>query len=80
MVDLRIPDNPDALFADGFEAAYIGAVQQFSLPPVACYDYDLCIGILVAEGLSEDDACEHMSFNVTGAWVGENTPMFLHRP
>jgi hypothetical protein len=31
------------------------------------------------DGMDLEDAVEHMDFNVTGAWVGEQTPMFLVR-
>jgi hypothetical protein len=33
----------------------------------------------VAQGLTEDDAAEFVGFNQIGAWVGENTPLWLHR-
>ena len=69
--------NPDALFADGFEGALIGYVQQFSKPPLALYDHKKCIEILVKrDGMDFDEAHEFFSFNVQGSWVGENTPAF----
>jgi hypothetical protein len=69
--------NPEALLADGFEAAFIGIGQQFNRH-LAVYDYDACVQIL-AQDMTEDEAIEYMEFNVVGAWVGENTPIFLHR-
>ena len=30
--------------------------------------------------MTAEDAYEHMSFNVTGAWCGEHTPIFIHLP
>ena len=29
------------------------------------------------DGMSYDEAMEYFDFNVQGAWVGENTPIFL---
>jgi len=75
--------NPDALFADGFDDALIGVARQFNRH-LALYDYQKCVEILASQmdsGTDEDErlemALEHMEFNVVGAWMGENTPLFL---
>jgi len=68
----------ETLYADGFEAALIGIGQQFNRE-LAIYDYDKCIEILMSDGMSFDDAIEYMDFNVTGAWVGDHTPVFLRK-
>lgn len=67
-----------ALLADGFEEALIGFGFQFTAP-VAVYDRDHCIRILMEQGggISEEDAEEYFEFNVAGAWVGPSTPVFL---
>jgi hypothetical protein len=68
--------NEEILLADGFEDALIGYCQVFS-KTIAIYDEAKCIGILMKrDGMSEEDALEYFSFNVTGAYVGENTPGF----
>lgn len=68
----------DAILADGFEDALLGFGYQFS-HPVAIYDYYKCVEILMSrDGCDEHDALEFMEFNVSGAWVGESTPIFLH--
>tara|TARA_Y100000593_G_C4200508_1_gene281629 strand:- start:450 stop:656 length:207 start_codon:yes stop_codon:yes gene_type:complete len=63
------------LLADGFEKAFIGTGQQFN-KELAVYDYDKCIEIL-AEDMSYEEAVEYFEYNVTGAYVGEGTPVFL---
>lgn len=69
----------EILTADGFEDALIGVVDGACRAPVACYDYAKCIEILMTrDGMEEEDAHEYMSFNVTGAYVGEYTPLFVH--
>ena len=31
------------------------------------------------DGMSDEEAVEYFEFNVTGAWVGENTPIFFEK-
>lgn len=69
--------NPEALFADGFEAALVGYVTQGN-KILAAYGEEACINILMnRDGMTWDEAREHFDFNVAGAYVGENTPVFL---
>jgi hypothetical protein len=75
------PDEADeadrARLADGFEAALIGIGTQFT-HDVAIYDYARCVDILVErDGMTPDEAVEFIEFNVTGAWIGPHTPVFL---
>jgi len=67
---------PDALFADGFDAALIGVVERASQSTVALYDREKCIEILMKQGSSREEAIEYFEFNVAGAWEGEQTPAF----
>lgn len=67
------------LVADGFDAAFLGVGQRCGQPDVAVYDRELCIQILVEQGATPEEAIEHFEFNVSGAWVGEQTPLFLDR-
>lgn len=70
--------NPEALLADGFESALVGIVQRCSLGPLALYSYTKCIDILIdRDGMTYEEAIEYMDYNVLGAYMGENTPMFL---
>lgn len=66
----------EALVADGFDGALIGQTQGFNV--VAVYDYDECVHILMQrDGMSYEDAIEHMEYNVVGSYVGEKTPIFI---
>ena len=70
--------NPDALLADGFEGALVGTGRRFNSPYLAVYNYNKCLRILMErDNMARDDAVEFMEFNVLGAWMGENTPMFI---
>lgn len=62
--------------ADGFEDAFVGIGRKFGIPS-AIYDKFKCIQILIDDGMSEEEADEYFSFNTEGAYVGENTPIFL---
>ena len=69
--------NDGALMADGFEEALIGFGTQFNRP-LAIYDSNKCIDILVKrDDMTVDEAIEYMEYNVYGAYVGEETPVFI---
>ena len=69
--------NDEALFADGFEDALIGVGVIFNRS-LATYDMRKCIDILMKrDGMTEEEAVEYFEFNVTGSYVGENTPVFV---
>lgn len=71
--------NEEALTADGFDECLVGVCYQFGRPPVACYDYDACIRLLMTrDKMERDEAVEFFEFNTLGAWVGENTPTFIN--
>ena len=68
--------DEDVLYADGFEEAFIGYSWRFSDGPLATYDMDKCIEILMRD-MDHDEAVEFFEFNTLGAWVGERTPVFV---
>jgi len=69
--------NDEALFCDGFDEAIVGVAERFGMPPVAAYDYDKYIELIVKGGCSREAAVEYFEFNVIGAWMGESTPVFV---
>lgn len=73
-----IQENPEVLFADGFEKALIGIGRRVGQPSLAIYDRGKCIKILCLE-MTEEEAEEYFEFNVSGSWVGPNTPIFLEK-
>lgn len=70
--------NEGMLFADGFDDALVGVVSRAGgMSPVALYDEDKCIAILVKrDSMSQEDAREYFDFNTLDAWMGEMTPCF----
>jgi hypothetical protein len=71
----ELGEDENVLLADGFDDAFVGIGRQFGRP-IAVYNKSKCIDIL-QEDMSEEEAEEYFQFNVEGAWVGENTPIFL---
>jgi hypothetical protein len=70
--------NEEALLADGFEEAFIGPAVRCGQPTLAAYSYSKAVEVLVKrDGITEEEAQEYIDFNVTGAWVGPNTPIFV---
>tara|TARA_R110002073_G_scaffold301295_1_gene468742 strand:- start:161 stop:418 length:258 start_codon:yes stop_codon:yes gene_type:complete len=65
----------ECLLADGFDSALIGITD--GLNSVAVYDSNLCIQVLIKEGMTEIDAIEHFYYNVSGSYVGDKTPIFI---
>ena len=65
---------PDETFlkADGFDDAILG-VEESSMRLI--YSISKCIDILM-EDMSDEDALEHFYYNVSGAYVGEQTPIW----
>jgi len=74
MIDEIIEQYEDETFlkADGFDEAIIG-VDETTMRLI--YSVSKCIEILMRD-MSEEDAMEHFSFNVSGCYVGEKTPIW----
>lgn len=69
-------ENPDAIILDGYESAFVGIARRCGQPSVAAYSYSKIIDELRRE-MSYDEAVEFFEFNIGGAWMGENTPVFI---
>ena len=64
--------------ADGFNEALIGVGRRCGEPDLAVYSIPLAIDILMTrDQMTEDDAREYLEYNSIGAWVGENTPIWV---
>ena len=62
------------------EEALIGYVERCGTSPLACYDIEKCIQILIErDGMTDEEALDYFSYNALGAYMGEHTPMFLTR-
>ena len=70
--------NDGLVTADGFEGAFIGTCEVFGRPPLAAYDREKCLQILIErDGMDYEEADEYFEFNVAGSWVGDGTPVYV---
>ena len=75
LLDYIAERNPQALYPTGLEDAIIG----ISHGDLVVLDHAKCVKIFMErDGMSYEDAMEWMSYNVTGAYMGENTPIFVY--
>ena len=72
--------NAEALTLDGFDEAIIGIAERISMNPIVAYSVQKIIYILVKEhNLEFKDAEEYFEYNILGAFMGVNTPIFIHK-
>ena len=72
--------NDKALLADGFDNAIDGMCIQFGQLPIVAYDYNKCIQVLKdRDKMTQIEAEEYLDFNVIGAYMGPNSPVFIKR-
>jgi hypothetical protein len=69
-------EDEKILLADGLENAFMGVGRQFH-HPVAIYSYKKVIKILMRSKMSHEEAVEYFDYNIAGAFVGDQTPVFL---
>jgi len=69
-----IENYPDEEFlkADGFESAIIG-VEENQMRLI--YSVKICLAILMKD-MSCEEAIEYFNFNVSGAYMGDKTPIW----
>jgi hypothetical protein len=69
-------EDETILLADGLESAFMGIGRQFT-HPVAIYSYKKTLKCLKGMGMTTEDAEEYFDYNIAGAFVGDQTPVFL---
>ena len=73
--DLYSDDEPEMLFADGYDEAIAGVVWDGERTRVVYTTEDI-LGILMErDKMSYDEASEYFDFNVAGSHVGVYTPL-----
>jgi hypothetical protein len=77
----QLGDDENVILLEGpeFDAAIIGICERYGQPRIVCYDYEKVIKVLKKQGMTDEEAVEWWDFNIIGAWMGEETPCFLHR-
>ena len=76
IIDLYSDDEPDILFADGYDSAIEGVVWDGERTRVV-YRMEAVLEILMDQGMTYDEASEYFDFNVAGSHMGVYTPLYL---
>ena len=76
MLDRILEDyyEEELLIADGFDDAIIGIATDFTELRLI-YSVTKCLEILKID-MSDEDAFEHFTYNVSGGYVGDKTPIW----
>lgn len=76
-IEETVPDT-EVVVADGLDDAFIGVGTTFNSVPIAVYDKDKIIQILMTRDvMTYEEAWEFFEYNIAGAYVGESTPMYV---
>jgi hypothetical protein len=69
-------NGDELLKIDGFDEAIIGV--QECIEPKLVYDINKIAQILIKkDGMTEEDAYDYISYNITSAYVGKKTPILV---
>ena len=75
--DLYGDDEPNLMFADGFDEAIAGVVWDGERTRVV-YDTELILELLMGRSeMTYEEAVEYFDFNIAGSYMGEYTPLYL---
>ena len=74
--DLYSDDEPEMLFADGYDGAIAGVIWDGERTRVV-YTTEKILAILMEQGMTYDEASEYFDFNVAGSHMGVYTPLYL---
>ena len=79
--DIMADGGESIRLADGFAEALVGlSISQPGRPALTVYDYEKCVRILMRrDGMGRDEAEEFIDFNTVGAWMGDDTPVFINK-
>jgi hypothetical protein len=66
-------EDEELLIADGFNDAIIG-IDESSMRII--YSVSKCLEILQEDNISYEDAFEYFTYNVSGGYVGDKTPIW----
>lgn len=81
MLEELLEKYDDLVIMDGFDSCIVGVGESCGQPPRVIYSVKKIIGKLtIEEGMSHEEAFEWFEFNQFGAYVGEQTPIFLFEP
>ena len=75
--DLYGDDEPNMLFADGYDEAIAGVVWDGERTRVVYTTEEILKILMERDKMSYDEASEYFDFNVAGAYMGVYTPFYM---
>ena len=67
------------LLAEGdFDKAFIGIATRPGQPTLAIYNKNMCLQILIDDGMDMYEAIEYFEYNAEGARASEETPLITN--
>lgn len=72
---LELVEGTESLKVNGFDDCIVGVTPDGLL----VYDSDLVVQKLQSEGMTKFEAWEYFAFNISGAYMGKGTPIFMER-
>ena len=77
ITDLYGDDEPNLMFAEGFDEAIAGVVWDGERTRVV-YNTELILELLMGRSeMTYEEAVEYFDFNIAGSYMGEYTPLYL---
>ena len=77
IIDLYSDDEPDILFADGFDKAIVGVTWDGERTRVVYKTEGILKILMERDEMTYDEASEYFDFNVAGSYMGVYTPLYL---
>ena len=75
--DLYGDDEPEILFADGYDGAIEGVVWDGERTRVVYRTESILKILMDRDKMTYDEASEFFDFNVAGAYMGVYTPLYM---
>jgi hypothetical protein len=77
-----IADNYIGLsYPTGYEDCIIGVLHRPGGKPVCVMNMDqMIVKLVTQDGMSLEDAMEYFEYNILGAYVGDQTPIYVQLP
>jgi hypothetical protein len=72
--------DPDMMYMEPretYDSCIVGLIERAGSGLCVCYDGNMVLRRLEADGMTPDEAQEWMDYNIVSAYMGERTPAFL---
>lgn len=61
---------------EDYDPCVVGVARRFNVTTL-CYGIEKILAMHMAQGMTRREAEEYFEFNTAGAWLGEETPVFI---